>query len=102
MIRRPPIATRTDTLFPDTRRFRAGVDRAALALRRLGEADRILRVPAARFGLAAEHDATDALPFQAVLERTLGLQFAIGIAEDDIGSVSCNLDRKSTRLNSSH
>src|SRR3546814_6577356 len=70
-----------------------GVDRAALALRRLGEADRILRVPAARFGLAAEHDATDALPFEAVLERTLGLQFAIGIAEDDIGSVSCNLAR---------
>src|SRR3546814_14224837 len=85
MIRRPPRSTRTDTLFPYTTLFRSLVPVAAPdhPLARRGVAP----------GEAREH-------LQLILsdrsDLTRGREFAV------LGRNSWRLDRKSTRLNSSH
>src|SRR3546814_13806828 len=91
MIRRPPRATRTDTLFPYTTLCRSlltaeGQPRKTLATKAClafdaGAGD-VLKLEADR--LAAVEEARRA---QATAERTVAL---------------VTLDRKSTRLNSSH
>src|SRR3546814_19413753 len=89
MIRLPPISTRTDTLFPYTPLFRsrvaiAGTPGAAHAL--------------ARFGGAA----TLVLPEGEEGEALAGLPLrALRLAPEALVSAA-RLDRKSTRLNSSH
>src|SRR3546814_2420932 len=98
MIRRPPISTRTDTLFPSTTLFRSdGGDHARG------------RGPAVRFQFP------DAADFLADIERVAVKDAAFGLGRDLVlplhGEARCRAldrqrahpqDRKSTRLNSSH
>src|SRR3546814_11967516 len=77
MIRRPPISTRTDTLFPYTTLFRSGVV----------VADAKLTLEIAGRGLLAFGDDLH----RTAIERLLAVLIAPRQA-----------DRKSTRLNSSH
>src|SRR3546814_11607455 len=97
MLRRPPVSTRTDTLFPYTTLFRAGSGRAAPDRRldrryRLG-AGRAGRLDPARLGRARPDAgawpgaARGRRPGQPVADRT---------------AEAGRTDRKSTRLNSSH
>src|SRR3546814_16567342 len=101
MTRRPPISTRTDTLFPYTTRFRSEIVGIFL------EGDE--QVEAARRGRggdAAEQREIEGVNRAAILagaadgdERDRLAAFEAerrGVAVDDIA------DRKSTRLNSSH
>src|SRR3546814_19254463 len=87
MIRRPPRATRTDTLFPYTTLFRS---RAEVVLDVAGALD-LIRMG----GVALEfgEDGRERLAYD-VGEHVEPA--AMGHAEHDL------LDRKSTRLNSSH
>src|SRR3546814_6564374 len=104
MIRRPPRSTRTDTLFPYTTLFRSiGVDRHLLARQSVkGEASRHFgHTPGA---LGDDHqvddhqdgeneDADDIIAAdQEITERF----------NDVPRSAGAIIDRKSTRLNSSH
>src|SRR3546814_14019045 len=92
MIRRPPISTRTDTLFPYTTLFRSGGEHRVPAVG--GDGGRVARAAGggrARVGVAGPGDGRTAphpdaqFPSRAVAEVVLGRG-----------------DRKSTRLNSSH
>src|SRR3546814_17447667 len=90
MIRRPPRSTRTDTLFPYTTLFRSQSAHAETGLK----ATRLMDVRAV---LQAAAEAKDA-----------GSQrFCMGAAwrnpkDRDMASIVEMIDRKSTRLNSSH
>src|SRR3546814_10985210 len=115
MLRRPPRSTRTDTLFPYTSRFRSGrvgeipvdgvgdtlleaVRRRPTQLRlQLRRVDRVAAVVA-----RAILDVGDLrAPRLAVLARAaLVEQRADGV--DDLDVRVLGVDRKSTRLNSSH
>src|SRR3546814_15122056 len=90
MIRRPPRSTRTDTLFPYTTLFRSGggaVIRAPGGLCNVGEVLHAGQVVQRGKLALLEHG-------ERQVERTTG---------DEITSGSrLQLDRKSTRLNSSH
>src|SRR5690606_17951889 len=70
-----------------------GVDRSILALGRFRIADRIFRVPAVAVGLAAQRDAADALALETVLQRTLDLKLAVGIAIDETGAAAGDFAR---------
>src|SRR3712207_7794761 len=83
MIRRPP----RSTLFPYTTLFRSP---GALVVR--------LRV--GRVAVLVQHDPVVVLGRQALGDRDRLVRAARGRREDDPGAV--HLDRKSTRLNSSH
>src|SRR3546814_14635717 len=99
MIRRPPISTRTDTLFPYTTLFRSG------------------SVNAVEQRLAALHVADDGgagVPLQHVTRQEqqdliapedaslrIDEAEAVAVAVEGDAEVAA-LDRKSTRLNSSH
>src|SRR3546814_12907518 len=88
-IRRPPRSTRTDTLFPYTTLFRS------IAERGLGAGAEPV------FGLAGHHvdRAGDSIaPEQSALWAAQELE--VVQVEQALGG--CRLDRKSTRLNSSH
>src|SRR3546814_17819230 len=107
MIRRPPRSTRTDTLVPYTTLFRSALGvgagagfAAGMARVRQGAQDGVGIVDRRRHqGLCfaagkAEHDA--------LVARALVL-VAGGIdAEGDVARLGVDVDRKSTRLNSSH
>src|SRR3546814_20635232 len=84
MIRRPPRSTRTDTLFPYTTLFRSPV-RCDIAGHRAAEAEVLERAGEGEY--LAAHGQAAKLDQQAVVQQRL---------LDD------RLDRKSTRLNSSH
>src|SRR3546814_17890203 len=86
IVRRPPIATRTDTLFPDTTLFRSGV---GLDQARAGAVSRDGDVRAVRIGSRCL-DAAFAQP-RCAADRVA-----------QAGAVLADADRKSTRLNSSH
>src|SRR3546814_13953939 len=99
MIRRPPISTRTDTLFPYTTLFRS---HEAFTLEQHAE-QVVGRDPALQhYAVDQEHRDLNARvthPRQEdVLQEPL-LLAAVRIAE--LGSIDGE-DRKSTRLNSSH
>src|SRR3546814_2313665 len=122
MIRRPPISTRTDTLFPYTTLFRslrgrrgrraAGGD-PRLRLRRLAGLRRRLavllhrgngRALAVQSGAADQHDLRGRVRAPAEPEAGSGrerLRLAAA-AELAVGQAGVAEDRKSTRLNSSH
>src|SRR3546814_5408144 len=101
MIRRPPRPTRTDTLFPYTTLFRSGMEpprrqRAAAGVDRQ---------------LAVERDARSTLdeilcPISLAKAKILEpvdrvkTEAVIELRDVDVGRLQ--LDRKSTRLNSSH
>src|SRR3546814_13833365 len=87
MIRRPPRSTRTDTLFPYTTLFRSVIESIGpmVATMRLPFSERNLRP-----GVTLSGPSMMALADYAMYAVILG----------HIGKVA--LDRKSTRLNSSH
>src|SRR3546814_17644745 len=98
MVRRPPRSTRTDTLVPDTTLFRSG----RIAGSRKGETDmrRFLTIAAAMFAfavpgtaLAQHHD--DRGGWSRSHDAPRG-------HDRDYHSARHDVDRKSTRLNSSH
>src|SRR3546814_13742106 len=91
MIRLPPRSTRTDTLFPYTTLFRSlELAQAALLVeRRQQSAHRLVE---RLHGAADVHQQQ-----QAQIVPTLGAEHQL-----DLARVLAGLDRKSTRLNSSH
>src|SRR3546814_13025747 len=99
MIRRPPRITRTDPLFPYTTPFRSdGADHVILALPRR-HVERLVDDEAQRrpreidFLIATvDHDLARARLEPDARDRILAAA----------GGISAALDRKSTRLNSSH
>src|SRR3546814_14944804 len=119
MIRRPPRSTRTDTLFPSTPLFRSdhgvghlrhiGVMSEGLAPMNVGEmhldqreADREEGIHdgdrGVRIGARIDYDAVVAAA--RALDPSDQLALAVGLAA--LGGKAPALDRKSTRLNSSH
>src|SRR3546814_7344976 len=121
MMRRPPISTRTDTLFPYTTLFRSlpiALHRAIkiiefgiLAIARGIDARRFAIGGAAddlRFLLSFGADRDRLLlprgahpVIRRLKRRTLGQVGALDPDVDDLGAIFLR-DRKSTRLNSSH
>src|SRR3546814_20958689 len=98
MIRRPPRATRTDTLFPYTTLFRSGdidAGNAALFGRPAGPR-------------AGDHDLQFAIKRMDEAPRPFGLDRGfqrlelLGDVPADEDGLNREGDRKSTRLNSSH
>src|SRR3546814_6491832 len=103
MIRRPPRSTRTDTLFPDTTRFRSvfpGRDlRAAITQARV-EPQRGMAAMALDDAVAlALQAAPGTRLFNAVLPSRPDQALRIGLVLPEYAE---GADRKSTRLNSSH
>src|SRR3546814_17040256 len=103
MIRRPPRSTRTDTLFPYTTLFRsrdAVLDAAQRVVARDGAAGLTLEAVAAEAGISKASVLYDYGTKQALMKALIERRIA---AEDSrIGEIEAGLDRKSTRLNSSH
>src|SRR3546814_14029517 len=97
MIRRPPRSTRTDTLFPYTTLFRSGRSEYAACL------DVVKRLAMARpdIGFTVEHDGRRVLDVQGGQDQ---LTRVAALTQRDLAanSIGVDLDRKSTRLNSSH
>src|SRR3546814_14860642 len=109
MIRRPPRSTRTDTLLPDTTLFRSLSQEEGplevIRARALLESE--VAATAAKLGRKAHFDAIEEAIEMMVAETDAGLipieadqLFHVRIAEATGNSVL--IDRKSTRLNSSH
>src|SRR3546814_3838300 len=115
MIRRPPRSTRTDTLFPYTTLFRSNRDPSGASLYP-GQATTELcptttfdGEPLYRFGDPDEASITQRLnlyhrPYHDTLAAELDrLKAAHGrVVLYDAHSIRSHVDRKSTRLNSSH
>src|SRR3546814_8163185 len=104
MIRRPPRATRTDTFFPYTTLFRSHeghAARGALDLRQAG----VEQLAGRSDGQLLRHlgGRRDTLHDEAELVSGAVLQ-RVHIPHDAVAAehVVVQLDRKSTRLNSSH
>src|SRR3546814_7278482 len=100
MMRRPPRSTRTDTLCPYTTLFRSP--------RRRGRIEHVdLDHPAETVGLVRLGVHIEALvvlrPGVPALADGVALVVALlGMAVEGAGEVAVKVDRKSTRLNSSH
>src|SRR3546814_20725442 len=88
MIRRPPRSTRTDTLFPSTTLCRS-------ALRLIPEHPREDRVDVLQMIIEVE-------PRLDLLRRQGGGHVGIGLEQFHQRQRAVRIDRKSTRLNSSH
>src|SRR3546814_15676365 len=102
MIRRPPRSTRTDTLFPDTTVFRHTfkIDLEAAVDRRQ---KRFMGDGAAYAYLAMEQAIADSgLESGDIINERTGLIVGSGGASTRNLIASADIDRKSTRLNSSH
>src|SRR3546814_14882731 len=93
MIRRPPISTLTDTLFPYTTLFRSLI----------GIAPHLLIMSLVAWGLAAQALAGEA-PLTAVTPVAVVVLFGLlfWASRAQLAETWVALDRKSTRLNSSH
>src|SRR3546814_11942778 len=117
MRRRPPRSTRTDTLLPDTTLFRSpaleagGVERSTLeiaaALRARGHRSLVIsaggRLLPELQALGSEHIAMDiGRKSLRSLRLITPLREQLQRIAPDIVHVRSRLDRKSTRLNSSH
>src|SRR3546814_17470477 len=99
MIRRPPRSTRTDTLFPYTTLFRSFAMYEGLFDRceAVDDDDDVRALVLRGAGGKAFVAGTDIAQFQAFKTPQDGLDY-----EARIDRVVGRLDRKSTRLNSSH
>src|SRR3546814_13229971 len=98
MIRRPPRSTRTDTLCPYTTLFRSVRRRPRVALISTGDE---LVAP----GSPTRPDqipASNGPMLRALLESYGADVRDFGIVPDDLAAIQSAVDRKSTRLNSSH
>src|SRR3546814_1441803 len=105
MIRRPPRYTRADTLFPYTTLFRSQVQAQVEALRALrADLVEIPATPRAQREAAAELVlAQSALDDQDAVAREQLRELEVGFGEERaLDAAAAVLDRKSTRLNSSH
>src|SRR3546814_20026412 len=119
MIRRPPRSTRTDTLFPYTTLFRSGV--AEHALLEVEFVVEIVRIdhPHARKALGDRTEIVEEIDVVVLVDlgrpvdrialedrRRVGSAFGLGRIEGRVGDHlsrrTLRVDRKSTRLNSSH
>src|SRR3546814_9697882 len=110
MMRRPPISTRTDTLFPYTTLFRSepvfavgagagGIARPAVGIGRCAKPrDRDFQRVADR-ARHTEVEPLEKIRLAILADRQAGGRAVDGV-HDDIAAVE--RDRKSTRLNSSH
>src|SRR3546814_10972795 len=115
MTRRPPMSTRTDTLFPYTTLFRSDEERGTAALVEPGEGG-VERFGGEKLAAARRADAEPVLclararaPFVAKLGHRPALEPAqqlgafVVAADRRVGEHrGAHRDRKSTRLNSSH
>src|SRR3546814_16568060 len=90
MIRRPPRATRTDTLFPYTTLFRSEVEAGVEDREGARCAEHTERLAERRL-----HRSGDAVEVHVLVELQLADPEGVGEAPE-------GEDRKSTRLNSSH
>src|SRR3546814_7006955 len=102
MIRRPPRSTRTDTLFPYTTLFRSHVEAADEVVRHADIAEQgedMLRDPVVEHALAIDRPALLRVERGRVVLEILDQRARFGAFVKDLGFA---LDRKSTRLNSSH
>src|SRR3546814_17426358 len=97
MIRRPPISTRTHTLFPYTTLFRSLASAAAGGYQAIEEiaANRL-----SEFAVAWDHDTTAASRQNAIVRLQNDSFLIRKLAEGEMATPE--EDRKSTRLNSSH
>src|SRR3546814_5266219 len=110
MVRRPPISTRTDTLFPSTTLFRSdlpadGVRQrlAGTSVRHMNHLDSCCVGEHFEGNMAGQADAGAAECDGAGLGLCRSDELAQGIVRSIIGSEKYRrADRKSTRLNSSH
>src|SRR3546814_6032737 len=118
MIRRPPKSTRTDTLFPYTTRFRSGKGLTYGGSRARTEAtgygatyfvDSMLRTKGTSFdGRRAVVSGSGNVAIYAIEKihefggKVVACSDSSGFVVDDKGIDLDLLDRKSTRLNSSH
>src|SRR3546814_21078772 len=99
MIRRPPRSKRTDTLFPYTTLFRSRRFEAELLVEKFGRADETVAMEPAEareFGLLEPGYGAEQLDLRGMFELGLEADHVPQCAERIV------LDRKSTRLNSSH
>src|SRR3546814_9764370 len=97
MIRRPPRSTRTDTLFPYTTLFRSQPTTAGSQPPLVAAALALENPPASACVLFVTYSiATSAITRKRLLSRNDHITVAMG------GFLKLALDRKSTRLNSSH
>src|SRR3546814_7381699 len=114
MIRRPPRSTRTDTLFPYTTLFRScgffrcrsedwpvAIDDPDLAILLRQALEFRMDLAAERTLVIGIADDRDIMPFRGEFggDRVVG---DIGARRDGLAARRDVLDRKSTRLNSSH
>src|SRR3546814_6410824 len=100
MIRRPPISTRTDTLFPYTTLFRSAVPLA----KEMGAKRAVLLPVSAPFHCPLMQPAADAMAkalAEADLRTPLVPVYANVLAAPIADPDDIRADRKSTRLNSS-
>src|SRR3546814_13626711 len=111
MIRRPPRSTRTDTLFPYTTLFRSVLEQLAQRLDELhghafGEAADIVVALDRHARAAGEGHAFDHVGVEGALCQEVGaaelLRFFLEHIDEFAADELALLDRKSTRLNSSH
>src|SRR3546814_15850330 len=106
MRRRPPISTRTDTLFPYTTPFRSAIDgisRGGYVLRDADNARAIIMATGSEVALAL--GAQEQLAAKGIAVRVVSMPCTnVFDAQDEQWrqSVLPKGDRKSTRLNSSH
>src|SRR3546814_10158739 len=112
MIRRPPRSTRTDTLFPYTTLFRSRKREGRMSVDPViivggGPAGMVAGLLLARAGVAVtvlekHKDFLRDFRGDTVHPSTLELFHEIGLLDDLLKLPHARLDRKSTRLNSSH
>src|SRR3546814_7057585 len=108
MIRHPPRSTRTDTLFPYTPLFRsrlidaAQIDRPAVAGFEAERAPSAAHMDAVDVILPAQRIVDIAAVGQHIADEAQGVAVFAHRQIGDRGDVAAWVDRKSTRLNSSH
>src|SRR3546814_13364747 len=101
MIRRPPRSTRTDTLFPYTTLFRSGVlgvNQGGVTVSGEGSIFEAASIIAQSGTVAATIDVTNG----GTIRTTSGGLTLRKVSPVGSAPASLNVDRKSTRLNSSH
>src|SRR3546814_14134583 len=102
MIRRPPRSTRTDTLFPYTTLFRSdGAGDTAVEVEKGAISDAFKRC-AVKWGVGRYRYDIDAVWAECVTYESNGRKHFKEWMARGQSQLSAALDRKSTRLNSSH